>query len=204
MTSFFFSCHDCSETLEKSWVSFSCFWSYKRLLQFVCCIHIEVELTLRHLTWNNTCCPSSWVIKVFLLKFVREANYSRISVQTSGAGKSPESLNNKKINDTHRWNEVRLHSVWMQHGDLFSSGPALRCFAGKTLSQPFKTFAAPLHNVSKFPFSQRKPKNVSISLLLYSTHLWPTLRGLQLCLIKLNKQGPLSDCKMKKELLGLL
>lgn len=47
----------------------------------------------------------------------------------------------------------------MQHGDLFSSRPALTRAAGQTLSQPFKTFVAPLHNVSKFPFRQRKKQN---------------------------------------------
>ena len=83
----------------------------------------------------------------------------------------------------------------MQHGDLVSNGPALKRFAGKTLSQPFKTFAAPLHNVSKFPLTQRKSKkclspslSFSPSLLLYSTHFWTG--DLQLCQIKWNKQGP--------------
>lgn len=87
----------------------------------------------------------------------------------------------RKLNDTYRWNEVGLHSVWMQHGDLFTSGPAFKRFAGKTLSQPFKTFAAPLHNVSKFPFSQRKPK-MSLSLLYCTaTTITFTLQGLNLC-----------------------
>lgn len=41
-----------------------------------------------------------------------------------------------------------------------TSFPATRlsdALLAKTLSQPFKTFVAPLHNVSKFPLTQRKP-----------------------------------------------
>lgn len=57
----------------------------------------------------------------------------------------------------------------MQHGDLFSNRPSLKYFAGKMLSQPFKTFAAPLHNVSKFPLTQRKPKKISLSLIVHHT-----------------------------------
>lgn len=78
--------------------------------------------------------------------------------------------NSNKINDTYRRDEVALHSVRMQHGDLFSNGPTLRSFAGKTLSQPFKTFAAPLHNVSKFPLTQRETKICFFAPLLYSLH----------------------------------
>lgn len=72
----------------------------------------------------------------------------------------------------------------------------------KMLSQSFKTFAAPLHNVSKFPLSQRKPKNVSafFPTVQHTLLTWATLTGLQLCQIRWNKQGPLFDCKLKKEL----
>lgn len=76
---------------------------------------------------------------------------------------SSASVNKNIIGSTYRRIEVALHSVGMQHGDLLSNEPTLRRFAGKMLSQPFKTFAAPLHNVSKFPLTQRNPKTVPLS-----------------------------------------
>lgn len=90
----------------------------------------------------------------------------------------------------------------MQHGDLSSSRPALTRSAGQTLSQPFKTFAAPLHNVSKFPFSQRKTKNekkekkkkVCVSLIALAMGSRRPRAASQTIL---NKQAPLGRCEMK-------
>lgn len=67
----------------------------------------------------------------------------------------------KEMEDTHRWNEVGLHSVRMQHGE-----PLLQRTDAHALSwqkkkkncshQPFKTLEATLHSVSKFPFRSTK------------------------------------------------
>lgn len=89
----------------------------------------------------------------------------------------------------------------MQHGDLFSSRPALTRSAGQTLSQPFKTFAAPLHNVSKFPFSQRKTKNEKnqkkkVSLIVPQLAMG-SRRPRAASQTALNKQAPLGGCEMK-------
>lgn len=92
----------------------------------------------------------------------------------------------------------------MQHGDLFSSRPALARSAGQTLSQPFKTFVAPLHNVSKFPFSQRKTKNekkkkkksLCVSLIVPQLAMG-SRRPRAASQTALNKQAPPGRCEMK-------
>lgn len=113
-----------------------------------------------------------------------------------------KSLEKERVKGTHRWNQVGLHSERMQHGDLFSSRPALTRSAGQTLSQPFKTFAAPLHNVSKFPFSQRKTKNEKKKkrespVSLIATQLIRSRRPRAASEVTLNKQALLGLCEMK-------
>lgn len=152
--------------------------------------------------------PSSQLWQTFSSKSGNEkGNPNALTLFWSQIGSNTcflkESLENKRLKGTHRWNQVGLHSERMQHGDLFSSRPALTRSAGQTLSQPFKTFAAPLHNVSKFPFSQRKTKNEkkkkrSASLLL-CRNLRSVLAGLEQrhSVTTLTKQAPLGRCEMK-------
>lgn len=70
-----------------------------------------------------------------------------------------------------RWDEIALHSVWMQHGDLFSNKPTLRHFAGKNALTTFQNFCGTIAQCFKISsHSTKTKKSLSLSYCIAYTY----------------------------------